>query len=251
MHSGHHSHDLMQEMTKILNFTQAPVELSPDYCPDSDDKAFVNFGPEQLKDPKGFHGMLFFGEEETFYISHLPMYHKPHDYQAIMEVRLPPAEKARYQAALRKHGGYFTFAPSENFVLPEVVVKKLPIQGTLFQGHFERGGKELLDVQLELVRVVYYRKLTDDQPQGPRHAVFGQGNEFFLVNEITRKNRFDEIIPIKGTQLPQDLRQDVAAQGVSFIQGVELSDAQLKFSHAKKPVKLPYQLFYREVDDLH
>jgi hypothetical protein len=33
------------------------------------------------------HGMLVVGEGQLF-LSHLPMFHAPHDYQIIMEVRL-------------------------------------------------------------------------------------------------------------------------------------------------------------------
>src|SRR5690606_27773951 len=129
---------------------------------------------------------------------HLPMFHRPHDYQAIVEVRLNPEAKAKYQAALSKNGGYFTFAPDDTFVLPEVVTQKRPIKGTLVQGHFERGGSELLGTDLELVRVVFYKKIseTDKKPPKEKYIIFGNGKEYFMAHEIFERPNVDEIIPL-------------------------------------------------------
>ncbi|MGE3974950.1 MAG: hypothetical protein AB7F59_10530 [Bdellovibrionales bacterium] len=36
-------------------------------------------------DPPSTHGMVVFGKNAT-YVSHLPMFHAPHDYQLVMKV---------------------------------------------------------------------------------------------------------------------------------------------------------------------
>ncbi len=39
----------------------------------------------------GFHGMVLVGQRRA-YLSHLPMFHSPHDYQAVFEVSLGPTD---------------------------------------------------------------------------------------------------------------------------------------------------------------
>ena len=45
--------------------------------------------------------MLVFGTEKV-YFSHLPMFHAPHDYQAVIEVELPEATKTLMEIATGK-----------------------------------------------------------------------------------------------------------------------------------------------------
>lgn len=252
----HHQHgdtSLKKEVSKVVKATEKNLEVSPDFCPEPGDRAYVNFDPQHLKDPKGFHGMLFFGSEETFYISHLPMFHKPHDYQAIVEVKLPADAKAKYQAALKKSGGYFTWAPAENWVLPEVITKKAPIRGSLVQGHFERGGSPLLDVELELVRVVFYKKISekDKKPEKEKYIVFGKGKEYFMAHEVFERPNVDELIP-----LPQDkkfsdaLKGDIKDNGLTYLDSLEVKDKKVIMKKGKEEVEFPYQEFYRETGDL-
>ena len=251
--NDHAHHDLKEEVKEVVKITGKSIEVTPDFCPEPGDRAFVNFSSEHLKDPKGFHGMLFFGSEDTFYISHLPMFHKPHDYQAIVEVRLPPEAKARYQAELKKKGGYFTFAPEGNFVLPEVVTKKLPIKGSLVQGHFERGGNPLLDVDLELVRVVFYKKISekDKKPAKEKYVIFGKGNEYFMAHEVFQRPNVDEIIPLpKDKALPAALKKDIAENGLSYLSNLEVKGDKATLQSGKESLDFPYQEFYRETGDL-
>jgi hypothetical protein len=44
------------------------------------------FAQASAQDQPAVHGMLLVGEE-TLYLSHLPMFHSPHNYQVILEVR--------------------------------------------------------------------------------------------------------------------------------------------------------------------
>lgn len=155
-----------------------------------------------LNDPPGFHGMLLFGTG-PWYISHLPMFHPPHDYQAILEVRLPPAA-ASAMAARATSVPYFTFAPNTEFVLPQMVndraVNGGPMGGTIFAGHFERGGTPLGEFPLEIVRVVYFKKLNpaDPKPTGNTapYVVFGSGNQFFAAQTIGGRPGVDHVFPV-------------------------------------------------------
>src|SRR5438067_1861348 len=108
---------------------------------DMDPKA----APEE--DQADFHGMLLFGDG-TAYLSHLPMFMSPHNYQAIFEVKLtkpgsdPFAEYAKDRA--KTHTRMYSFTPSEpNFVLTELISttaaqpSRNTILGTIVRGHFE------------------------------------------------------------------------------------------------------------------
>lgn len=118
-----------------------------------------------------FHGMVLIGEERA-YLSHLPMFHSPHDYQAVFEVTLtsdqadvmpayrrdridnPPGGPTRPDADSRMYG----FAPTidatdadpltDAFILSDLVTPSDPhdphsppireaFTGTIFRGHFE------------------------------------------------------------------------------------------------------------------
>ena len=79
--------------------------------------------PAAPTDRPGVHGMLMVGEE-TIYLSHLPMFMSPHNYQAILEVTLTSKgsdPQAIYANDRRTTGEkIYTFMP-ERFVLTELV----------------------------------------------------------------------------------------------------------------------------------
>lgn len=244
---------MKETVQKAVTLTDKKIEVTPEICPEPGDRAFVNFKPEQLKDPEGFHGMLFFGQGDTFYISHLPMFHRPHDYQAIVEVRLKPDVKAKYQAEIAKRGGYFTFAPERNFVLPEQIISKKPISGSLVQGHFERGGSELLSTDLELVRVVFYKKINpkDQKPPKEKYIIFGKGDEYFMAHEVFQRPNFDEIIPLpKNYPISDSLKADIAGNGLAFVDDLEVKDGKVNVKKESESIEFPYKEFYKETGDL-
>lgn len=249
----HHDADLTKSVTEVVKLTEKPIVVGEESCPDPKDRAFVNFDKSHLNDPKGFHGMLFFGQGDSFYISHLPMFHKPHDYQAIVEVRLDPAAKAKYQAELKAKGGYFTFAPSGNFVLPEVVTQKKRITGKLVQGHFERGGSDLLDTDLEIVRVVFYKKISEaaKKPEKEKYVIFGKGDEYFMAHEVFERPNTDEIIPLpKNYPLSPDLKNDIKENGLAYVDNLEVKDKNVVIKKNAESIQFPYQEFYKESGDL-
>ena len=64
-------------------------------------------------DTTGLHGMLLFGTD-PLYLSHLPMFGHPHNFQVILEVAFD-ADAAAVLRADREDGGddLYTFAPAE------------------------------------------------------------------------------------------------------------------------------------------
>ena len=119
----------------------------------------------------GFHGMVLVGERRA-YLSHLPMFMSPHDYQAIFEVTLtsggadvvddyvrdrvanPPGGATRPNADSAMYGFAPTIDPDDQdpltdlFILSDLVTPSDPhdpasapirtaFMGTVFRGHFE------------------------------------------------------------------------------------------------------------------
>jgi hypothetical protein len=165
-----------------------------------------------LQDPPGTHGMLLFGEKKI-YLSHLPMFSIPvHRYQVILEVTLTKASgdaQAAYVKDRRQHPAtrIYTFEP-DPFILPELDPanpQRNSFTGTIFRGHFERGGKPINEnVTANVTRVVHFRKFDPAAAGLPQleYFLFGNGPELFLAHLITKPPDFDQIVPVVKTNSP-------------------------------------------------
>lgn len=162
-----------------------------------------------LADPPATHGMLLFGEK-SIYLSHLPMFSMTvHRYQVILEVTLTKAgadPQAAYVKDRRQHPAtkIYTFVP-DPFVLPELDPanpQRSSFKGSIFRGHFERGGKSINeDVVVNVTRVVHFHKF-DPQASGlPQleYFIFGKDQDLFLAHLITRPPDFDQVMSISQT----------------------------------------------------
>lgn len=122
----------------------------------------------------GVHGMLLFGEE-VLYLSHLPMFARPHNFQVLLEVGLDDAAREAFLSDRHVAGdGIHTFVP-QPFPIAELAPRadgpaRTSIEGTIFRGHFERRGKPIAEgVVTEVHRVVHFSELdvgakrTEDQ----------------------------------------------------------------------------------------
>ena len=152
-------------------------------------------------DHPSVHGMLVLGSEKI-YLSHLPMFHSPHDYQVIMEVKLSEKAMRIYQETLKESvSKVFTLVP-EVFVLPEMIQRPRPFRAQLFEGHFEREGKLIVDdLEVEILRVVYFKKFNplESRPKFGQYLLFGNTQEQFLAHIITKRPDFDQILKLSKT----------------------------------------------------
>jgi hypothetical protein len=151
--------------------------------------------------------MLVVGEE-TVYLSHLPMFMPPHHFQVLLEVILKSeAGDARQIYAddrRRTETDIYTLNP-EAFRISDLVAasgrpKLTSFTGTLFRGHFERGGTELLDpVTVEVQNVVHFRQFDHhaSRPAALTYLAFGKGSELFLSHLITAPPDFDHLIAVE------------------------------------------------------
>lgn len=153
-------------------------------------------------DPPAFHGMAIFGKGRV-YISHLPMFHRPHDYQALAEVSLGQAQALYLKdAAAHPQETLYTIAPEKNFVLPQVFVAQGAFPVTLYRGHFERGGTPIAEhVIVQIKKVLYFAKF-DPRAVAPKEAsylVIGAPSELFLVHQVVAAPDFDHIVSASGS----------------------------------------------------
>lgn len=148
------------------------------------------------------HGMLIFGDKAT-YASHLPMFHHPHDYQAVMKVSFTSKQHgvlAAYQNLKAKGETLFTIAP-ETMDLSQVLNSKIvSFKAELFQGHFERGGKKLGEVLVNVETFIVNTKLNPSSAEQSEFSLFGEKGEYFAVHLINGKPSFDFVAQIKPPQ---------------------------------------------------
>jgi hypothetical protein len=191
-------------------------------------------------DTVGRHGMLVFGEQ-VLYFSHLPMFHAPHNFQVLLEVRLGDEATHELFRDRRLHPAeIYTFDPDE-FAIAELDPSgpvRPSIRGTLVHGHFERGGTPIAtDVTAEVVNVVYFRKLDVDatRPDGElmRYLCFGRPGELFLAHRIEGRPAFDHVVfarMVPGTVTNQAgtvLDEDVDTIGFEVAQPVDIGRREL------------------------
>ena len=161
-----------------------------------------------LADPPATHGMLLFGTHAT-YASHLPMFHSPHDYQLVLKLNLKEIARTNtlktYAGALKQGETLFTLVPEIMDLTKVIDGTKKTFAASIFLGHFERGGKNLGPVDVEVDSIVYSKKLDGNQPPLPfeeSYLVFGEKGEYFAAHLIKEKPNFDAIVSV--TQ-PQEL----------------------------------------------
>jgi hypothetical protein len=165
--------------------------------------------PAPVAHAHGVHGMVVFGRDH-FFASHLPLYRAPHDWQVILEVAPDPAVAAKWRAELGD-APLVTFQP-EPFDLirlaPDATDPLRDISGTVYRGHFERGGAAWQAVRLHVERVLLFRKVDPHAATAKTdYFAFGDGTESYVVHAIGARPDVDEIyattsVPPAGAAAP-------------------------------------------------
>lgn len=149
-------------------------------------------------DPPSTHGMLIFGTD-TIYLSHLPMFHRPHDYQGIFTAKLPADAREVFLTHQKDHPEFpfYTLVPEE-FVLPEMAESHAPFKAQIVAGHFERPGHETIveETMVEFVRTLNFVKLKAATPAATelQYFLFGAPGAFFVAHVIGGKPNFDHVL---------------------------------------------------------
>ena len=146
----------------------------------------------------GVHGMLVFGNRDT-YFSHIPMFHKPHDYQIVMEVKLNGDPVAGLGDQLH------TFVP-DAFSLGDLLNgKQKQLHGALYQGNFEGDGQVVRDhVTVEVGNVLRSQHLDPESPAPAEleYVLYGSRDDAYLVHPIHGgEASFDQLLSVEASGL--------------------------------------------------
>lgn len=155
--------------------------------------------------------MLLVGTR-ALYLSHLPMFGPPHNFQALLEVQLRHEDVDPHDVYLRDRAdtgtALYTLVP-EVFALRELIKEpsaataRTSFGGQLWRGHFERGGDLLLDgLTVEVVDIPLLEQLElpsgDPRPAGDlEYICFGKPGERFLAHRVVAPPDFDQVVAIR------------------------------------------------------
>lgn len=151
----------------------------------------------------GVHGMLLFGED-ALYLSHLPMFQSPHNFQVILEAGFDEAASRVLRADRETHGKdlYYTFEP-EKFHITELDPggdgpSRASFKGTIYRDHFERGGQPITRAVAEVRNVVHFAELdvgaVHAAGQDLTYLCFGRAGRLHFAHRITAKPDFDQVL---------------------------------------------------------
>lgn len=149
-------------------------------------------------DPPNTHGMLVVGTD-VVYLSHLPMFHVPHNYQLIFEAGLPDDVLADYRADAQRHADQiYTLVPTQRWVLPETIREEASFTADLYRGHFERGGTPIKQgIPVAVKRIVQFRRFEPSCTPAPEQWIgFGRGSEHFLAHRLKGPPDLDQVVQV-------------------------------------------------------
>lgn len=163
-------------------------------------------GPSEA--PIGVHGMLLVGEAAV-YLSHLPMFMAPHNFQVVLQVTLDAEASRRLRDSRARFGGedLYTVKPEEFSILdlvpadPAEPAARSAFKGDVVRGHFEKGGEVVArGATIHVDDVIHFQELgLADKAPDLEYILFGTDRQFFLAHRITRPPDFDQVLSAKVT----------------------------------------------------
>ena len=217
------------------------------------DRRFASAHDQHGHHDLGTHGMLLFGER-VIYLSHLPMFDAPHNFQVLLRVGLSDGGEDladRYRRDRVSSGERIYSLVPEEFHLsdlsPPESPKRTSFRGTIFRGHFERGGQPIIKgLIVEVTNVVYFQELdteaAHDSGRPLTYLCFGEAGDLFAAHMITARPDFDQILSVSLPESEFAELEFVYATAVEFDRH-DSPDSRLKdgeaasgaFAHAIGP----------------
>jgi hypothetical protein len=157
------------------------------------------------------HNMMVVGQKGV-YLSHLPMFMSPHNFQVILEAEFMQGGKSVQDIYFKDRQSnptvkMYTLEPQDSFKLPTLFTPMPPARSSfkarLIRGHLERGGTEVSGLgrlEVKIKRVIYAEELdgTRTKPDKLTYILFGRPEELFLAHLIAAPPPdFDQIISVK------------------------------------------------------
>jgi hypothetical protein len=179
-------------------------------------------------DAPSVHGMAVVGDQ---FLSHLPMFHSPHDYQILFEADLGTEGKAALLESKKLHPELLYTLVPETFELPAMVANPKPFKAVLYRGHFERGGTPITrEIVVKLKKTLYFQKLRAEalKPSKGTYLHFGNAARQYLAHFISGRPNFDQLLEIESHWLPPATTRviTIGAQGVPLKPGIHEAVAE-------------------------
>ena len=167
-----------------------------------------------VADPPSVHGMLIVGEQ-TVYLSHLPIFGSPHDYQVILEATFTKSgsdPQADYVSDRKRTGKKLYTLEPERFVLTDLAAATPThsFKASIYRDHFERfrserakeGARIAGGVDVKVTRVIHFRKFDPKATTLSQleYLLFGKGTELFLAHSITKPPDFDQVLSVQTSR---------------------------------------------------
>lgn len=202
----------------------------------------------------GSHGMVLFGERGQF-LSHLPLYRAPHDWQMLLRVSLVADSAGDPLAVLRHDRGssghvLYTIEPEE--FAHSGLAAGTTFRATLFRGHFERGGTPILrGARFRVEQVLYRRRLEEFEANDPagRFLVLKDVGEAYLLRRIGGAPDADHI---HAVELAGDLPPGVTELNghVDDFIGYPRAGDRFRLENGKERVRVKVlsQIYFEEGD---
>ena len=167
--------------------------------------SFVLISDFAWADTPSTHGMLLFGKN-PIYLSHLPMFHSPHDYQVILKISLAPIEKdSNLDTFLQEYQNsknYFTVVPERMDLTKVIDGSKKQFSVTLFEGHFERGGRSIGKAIAVIEKIIFAMKLSPHMPKQNRYLFLGEKDDFYVIHLIESQPSYDAVYAVATPEVP-------------------------------------------------
>jgi hypothetical protein len=210
----------------------------------SDGEMHHGHEPDDPDQSIGIHGMLLVGEG-PIYLSHLPMFMPPHNFQVILKVTLED-EVTRKLGDFRAHFGHdmlVTVKPAL-FAIRDLLAGDTDghplteFRANIVKGHFEHGGDTLSHAALVRVdEIAYFEELDlgaadpDETPLDLGYFLFGDADhDLFLAHQIRHRPSFDHVLRIVADGV-DFTEAEIERQGrptVTIPGRADLSDRRLK-----------------------
>lgn len=146
---------------------------------------------------EGIHGMALMQKGSTIFASHMPLYHKPHDYQILYKVD----NKDVNLLQVVRDNPLVTIKP-EKFNLQRMIRgQEFVVKADVYIGHFEREGMLIYEgVPITLAEQLFVRQLTDLQEasriQEYSAVPYNSKSGRLYIHHIQQAPSFDHIIHV-------------------------------------------------------
>lgn len=204
MHSMFRKLTLCNWLTLFTSLLLANVSVAHNHK-DNAEHAMHNNHKAAHQTAVGIHGMAVIQVDGTYYASHMPLANSMHAHQVIFSFRLSKDQQAKVNT-LSKQSALVTLMP-ERFDLMKLISGELTeFSGTLFKGHFERGGQAAIkSVTVTVEKMMLTTSLAANK-NGNYYLLPVSENKGLLVHNIGSGKSFDQILsatfktaqPIKG-----------------------------------------------------